>query len=151
MAYIPEDAEWYLAWVVVEHIVGGDSRNVVHTNLMLIRAHSPDEAYVKAIELGKASDMTYENPQGESVVSVFRGLRELCVIYDKLEDGGELTYDEKFGVPNEEIERGIKPKERLAVFSEEDVAAKPDYMPKEIADELERRFGEGEGSSGGAS
>ncbi len=151
MAYIPKDAKWYLAWIVLESIIGGDSRNVVHTNLMLVRADSPDEAYSKAVELGRAAEMTYENPQGEPVVSVFRGLRELCVIYDELEDGAELTYEEEFGVSNDEIERNIKSKERFAVFSEEDIAAKPDYMPKEIADELERRFGKGQGASDTAS
>lgn len=141
MAFIPKDAKWYLAWVVLETIIGGDSRNVIHTNLMLVRADSPDEAYSKAIQLGKVAELTYENPQGEPVVIVFRGLRDLCVIYDELEDGAELAYEEEFGVSNEKIERSIKSKERLAVFSEEDIAAKPDYMPKEIADELEKRFG----------
>jgi hypothetical protein len=52
MGYIPEDAKWYLAEIVEEITVEEDSRNVVHRNLHLIRADSPEEAYRKAIELG---------------------------------------------------------------------------------------------------
>jgi len=151
MAYIPQNAKWYLAWIVVETIIEGDPRNVVHTNLMLVRADSPDEAYAKAIEIGKAAEMAYENPQGKPVASVFHGLRELCVIYDDLKHGAELSYEEEFGVANEEIERGVKPKEKLAVFSEEDITEKPDYMPKEIADELEKRFSKEQDAGGGVS
>jgi hypothetical protein len=85
MAYVPNDAKWYLAWLVLEIIVEDDPRNIVHINLMLIRADSPGEAYEKAIELGKESEISYENPDGKSVVHVFRGIRDLNVIHDELE------------------------------------------------------------------
>ena len=40
MAYIPEDAKWYLADIVLEITIEDDPRNVVHTNLVLISADS---------------------------------------------------------------------------------------------------------------
>jgi hypothetical protein len=110
MAYVPNDAKWYLAWLVLEIIVEDDPRNIVHINLMLIRADSPGEAYEKAIELGKESEISYENPDGKSVVHVFRGIRDLNVIHDELEHGAELNYEENVGVSNEKIERMLRPR-----------------------------------------
>lgn len=141
MAFKPKDANWYLVWLVEEIIVEDDPRNIVHTNLMLVRADSPDEAYEKAIELGKESEISYENPDGKSVVHVFRGIKDLNVIHDELEHGAELNYEERIGVSNDEIERMVPPKEQLTIFRPDEVSENPNYMPKDIAEELERRFG----------
>lgn len=83
MAYIPKNARWYLADVVLEHAVEGDPRNVVHVNLHLIEAESPERAYQKAIALGQASEQVYANPDGREVRVTFRGLRDLNVIHDE--------------------------------------------------------------------
>ena len=56
MGDIPENAKWYLADIVQEITVEDDPHNVVHTNLVLIRADSPEEAYQKAMELGLAGE-----------------------------------------------------------------------------------------------
>jgi hypothetical protein len=55
MAYIPEDAEWFLADLVVEFIIGDEDEEdrVVHINIVLVAANSAEEAYEKALELGK--------------------------------------------------------------------------------------------------
>jgi len=53
MAYIPKDAEWYLATLVVEIVVEGDPRNVIQINQVLIHANNPEEAYEKALSRGK--------------------------------------------------------------------------------------------------
>lgn len=52
MGYIPKSAKWYLADIVQQITVEGDPRSVVHTNLVFVRADSPEEAYEKALELG---------------------------------------------------------------------------------------------------
>jgi len=62
VAYIPENAKWYLAALIKEIVVEGDSRNVVHKNLVLVRADSPEQAYQNALDLGKQSEICYENP-----------------------------------------------------------------------------------------
>ena len=67
MAYIPKDAKWYLAAMVEEITVEGDSRRIVHKNWTLIRGDSPEDAYRKAHELGRKSDVPYENPNGRLV------------------------------------------------------------------------------------
>jgi hypothetical protein len=141
MAFIPKDSKWYLAWLVEEITVEDDPRNIVHTNLMLVRADSPDEAYERAIDLGKQAEISYENPDGKSVVCAFRGIRDMNVIHDELEHGAELNYEEKVGVTNDDIERLLTPRERLTIFRPDDNSPKPSYIAKDIAEELERRFG----------
>lgn len=87
MGFIPKDAHWYLADVVMEHRIEGDAQNVVHVNTHLVEAGSPDEAYVKALALGRGGEHDYENTDGRQVRVLFRGLRELNVIHEPLEDG----------------------------------------------------------------
>jgi hypothetical protein len=125
MAYIPEDAEWYLAELVVEILVEGDPRNVIWINLVLIHASSPEDGYEKALKRGKIEEQTYENPQGKSVVVTFKGLRDLLVIYDKLEDGAELSYSEQIGLTEEQVSNLITPKHQLGVFAPVEQVDKP--------------------------
>lgn len=40
MAYVPEDAEWFIASLVVEIRVAGHKRNIVHINYVIVRAKS---------------------------------------------------------------------------------------------------------------
>lgn len=58
MGYIPADSEWYIAELVMEITVHGAVSNIVHRDSMLIHAHSPDEAYRKAFELGQRGETT---------------------------------------------------------------------------------------------
>jgi hypothetical protein len=99
MGFLPEGARWYLAGLVLEHTIEGDPRNVVHVNTHLIEAGSPEEAYRKANALGRASELAYANTEGKQVRVAFRGLRDLDVIHDNLEDGAELFYEERVGIP----------------------------------------------------
>ena len=87
MAFIPEDAKWYLAEVVLEFTIEDDPRNVVHRNLLLVRADSPEEAYRKGMDLGADNEASWENIDGKRVTIRFRGLCYLNVIHDELEHG----------------------------------------------------------------
>jgi Domain of unknown function (DUF4288) len=61
MGYIPRKAKWYVAEIVEQIRVEGDPRYLVHTNTVLIRGDSPEEAYAKAVELGTDGQASYEN------------------------------------------------------------------------------------------
>jgi hypothetical protein len=135
MAYIPKDSERYVAEIVEEIRVEGDLRNVIHRNLLLINAHSPDEAYARAVGLGKEGETEYENPAGKNVVIKFRGLAALSVIHDKLEHGAELRYSEDIGVSETKIAELVRAKEQLSVFRDIEASNGPDYACKEIVDE----------------
>ena len=138
MGFIPKGARWYLAGLVLEHTIEGDPRNVAHVNAHLIEADSPEEAYRKANALGRAGEIEYANTDGKSVRVTFRGLRDLDVIHDDLEDGAELFYEERVGVPEDDLAGWVKPKEGLSVFApRRDKSDGPNYLPREMADMLE--------------
>ena len=102
MAYIPGDAKWYLAEIVQEFQITGEGNSLVHVNLTLIRADSPEEAYERSLERGKQSEMSYPNTKGEIFTVRFRGLRNLYVIHEELEHGSEILYELKEDVTEPE-------------------------------------------------
>ena len=136
MGYIPKSAKWYLADIVVQITVEDDPRNVVHTNLVLVRADSPEEAYQKAMELGAAWEQSWENPDGKCVTLRFRGLHDLNVIHDELEHGAELIYWEKRDFDESAIQEWITPKEELGVFQPITPSKGPDYSPRHVLEEI---------------
>jgi hypothetical protein len=138
LGYIPKDARWYIAGLVLEHTIEGDPRNVVHVNTHLIEADSPELAYQKANDLGSAAEREYANTDGMQVRVTFRGLRDLDVIHDDLEDGAELFYEEKTGIADEELRKWVKPKDELNVFApRSDKSGGPNYLPEMVVKMME--------------
>lgn len=137
MAYIPDDAEWFIAQLVEEFRVEGSRRNAVHINYVLIEARTPGEAYRKAIQLGRQADSTYENPEGKKVVHRFVGLRDLDVIYFPIEHGCEILFEERLGVGPAALRKLVRRKAQLEAFRPVPLrgpAGRPDYSSKEIMD-----------------
>lgn len=115
--FIPKDTEWFIGELVEEFKAAGQVKNLVHINTILIRANSPEMAYEKAIALGESANRVFRNTDGVEVSVRFRGLRGLYPVYDRLEDGAELLYEEHEGMGDEAIAEMVKLKEALAVFS----------------------------------
>jgi hypothetical protein len=138
MAYIPINAKWYVGELIEQITVEGDPRSVVHKNLILIRADSPEQAYEKAVALGHEAEDSYENPAGKKVRTVFRGLGELNVIHDDLDHGTELLYEEHIGVTNEEIEKWVQAKNELTIFRPTGPLKSPDYRVREVVEDAVR-------------
>lgn len=135
MAYIPADATWYIAEIVIEIRVGRESRNVIHRNLTLIRAHSPNEAYSCAKKIGEEHEREYENPQGRPVRFIFRGISRLNVIHEPLDHGSEILYEEDVSVPEAKIQKMIPSKDSLSVFRPIERSTGPDYASRQILEE----------------
>ena len=130
---------WYLAELVLKIVVEGDDRRIIHKNLMLIRADTATEAYEKAVEIGNEHSMSYLNPQGKQVHIEFVGLSKLTTVYDRLEHGAELLYEECVGMSDEQIQSLAVPKHRLSVFSEPtSLVSDPDYSSADVLDEASR-------------
>jgi hypothetical protein len=140
MAYIPPDAKWYLAHIVEQITVEGDPRYVVHTNMVLVRADSPDEAFAKAEELGKAGEISYENPDGKQVAITYRGLWDLNVIHNALEHGAEIGFDEDIETDEAAIDRYVSPKSELGVFEPIQPSHGPKYSSKDVIEKLREQF-----------
>ena len=144
MAYVPKDAEWFLAQLVEEFRVQGHRRNVVHINYVLIKAGTPSEAYRKAMQLGKPANSRWRNPKGELVTHRFLGLRDLDVIHDPLEHGCEIMFFERLGMTAANTRKLVRKRRELEAFQPiRPRDNRPDYSSKEIMDrvaqELKRR------------
>ena len=140
MAFIPKDAKWYLAEVVMLITVEGDHRNVVHLNSFLVRADSPEEAFEKSLRLGKGEETSFENSQGRKVLIRFKGLHNLNVIYDLLEDGAELAFSEMIGVAGKQIKRLVRPKSKLGVLAPISRSKGPDYGSNQVREMVYESF-----------
>jgi hypothetical protein len=118
MPYLPENAHWYVAEILEEISIEGAANKVVHRNLVLIDANSPDHAYERAIELGKQGESSYKNPEGRDVLVRFLGLWDLSLVYDDLEHGAELAYTEQIVRSDEAVFNWARPRGELSVFGE---------------------------------
>jgi hypothetical protein len=140
MGYIPADAEWYVAELVMEITVHGSASNVVHRNLVLIRANSPEEAFQKALHFGQGDETEYTNPKDQLVEIKFRGISKLDFVYEPIKDGAELCFEEQQGVSEDEIQNLIRPKEGLEAFTPPNPGKErePDYRSKSVMEEAVR-------------
>ena len=139
MAFIPKDAQWYVADLVEEIRVTGRKRQTVWINTVLIRADSPAEAHKEALKLGKGGETKYKNLNGQSVHCRFRGIFELNVIQDQLGHGCEIFYRSKPSMTEKGIKRLVRPKSDFAVFRPIKPQNKQNHFPARIAAELEKR------------
>jgi hypothetical protein len=140
-AYIPADATWYVATLVVHITVGRNPTSVLHRNTVLVKAHAPEEAYRLAVVLGRKNNRRWRNSAGELVRIRFLGLEELNVVHDELEHGAELFYNERLLRPRQRPESWVRPKRVLAVFTPRTPSKGPDYMSAESSRMLELAVG----------
>jgi Domain of unknown function (DUF4288) len=142
MAYVPKDAEWFLAELVEEIRVAGSKRNIVHINYIIIHARSPRAAFANAMALGKRANISYLNEMGKKVTKRFRGLRNLDVIYDPLEDGCEIMFEEKLGVSEKGMKKLLRAKNQLEVFQPiRQRRGRSNYSSMEVMNEVRKRLG----------
>jgi hypothetical protein len=127
MGVIPTNVRWFLADFVVEFRIEDDPRNAVHVTTVLIRADSAEEAYSRALELGRGEYHRYRNDDGKVVEARFRGLGDLQPIREELEHGAELVYTEKVGLSPEAVLGLVRPKAELSAFREPSRSDGPNY------------------------
>jgi hypothetical protein len=115
--WIPNDMEWFLA-DLIQQFTFEDGSHRVWVNTILVKATSIEEAYEKALGFGEVYNSSFTNTDQEEVKVFFRGLRDLFLIHDKLEDGAELIYEEYEEVTEDEIAAMVTPKEKLTAFDQ---------------------------------
>lgn len=123
---------WFVAELVLKITVENDRRLVAHKNRVLVQAKSGEQAYAKALELGRQDEISYQNPSGKTVHIRFVGVSELSCINDRLEDGAELWYEEHVDVTDEVIQDWITPKANLTIFRQITPSSGPDYRSGEV-------------------
>ncbi len=110
---VPPESQWYIGEIIEEITVEGEPRNIVHRNVKLLYANSPEEAYGKAHALGKETEINHLDPERKLVRTRFWGLAELNVVHDDLKRGAALYYEEHIGVPGETSHHWVLPKKDL--------------------------------------
>ncbi len=114
----PSRYRWYISHELLyfdlhgSNDEGGDLE--VWENSILLKARNSEEAYKKAMALGRASDQPVRVDGKECRVR-FKGLRELVEIYDPLEDGAELEWC-KLRMTKEQLSRAVPRKRQLHAF-----------------------------------
>jgi len=87
-------ARWYVAKLIEEIAVEDDPLKVIHRTVTVLYANSEQEAYEKALSLGKEREITYRNTAAKLVRTTFWGLGELNVIHDNPDHGVDFFKEE---------------------------------------------------------
>lgn len=109
-AWIPSDAEWYLA-EIVKSIGQNEERYAVHLCMIFIKAALPNEAFERAMKL--VNTLNTDSMR-------FWGIHALYVVHDPLEHGAEVIYEREEDVSEAEIQKMICLKENFAIFGRAD-------------------------------
>jgi hypothetical protein len=113
---------WYSAAILLrfeteeEDEANLNRRCLAWENYHIIKAETPDEAYEKALKLGKSYENKYKNTEGERVKWIFEGLTMLVPIYEELHDGAEIGWTEHENKAVKTIKAFVKSKDELEVF-----------------------------------
>jgi hypothetical protein len=87
----------------------------VWENLILLKARNPEDAYRKALKRGRLNEQSVRI-DGEEGYCKFRGLRDLVLVQDELEDGAELEWRE-FRMNGTDLVGMTKRKRQMQAFS----------------------------------
>ena len=106
---------WFVAKIVSECLVDDETSSpLFDEQIFVLEADDSENAYQKALEIGRGTDTSYENNDGNLVTWKFRGLSHLDeILSDSIVSGTEITNVlHKNKIPNDFIPK----KEELTIF-----------------------------------
>ncbi|MBN1563980.1 MAG: DUF4288 domain-containing protein [Anaerolineae bacterium] len=112
---VSDTKEWYLACLLFELRANRLQRKKFCKVSALVHADSPDAACDIAPQVGQ--EIARSGDFAPKHNRIFRGMRDLNVVYDDLEHGEEIIYEEHEDMPRDELQNLVCAKEKLAVFS----------------------------------
>ena len=95
-----KNGNWYIVEIIekcepVERNEKQELRRVTTWgNHHLIKADSPEKAFDKAVKLGKEAEYKFTNSDKIEMEWIFVGIGELLPIYEDIEDGAELMWND---------------------------------------------------------
>ena len=90
-------------------------------NTILIKARDRNEAYRKALVQGNLGSDTVCGPSnGRQGHWVFEGLASLLPIYDKLEDGAEIIWEQAENIAVKTVKACVREKKALECFQDDE-------------------------------
>ncbi len=105
-------------WVSKRQTLSPSSRCPVWENTRLIRAKNREEAYRKALRLGRAGHPS-KTKDGEWR---FAGISMLLPVYEDVEDGAEILWVDRGLLAVNKIKKLTKTKRQLSVFNDKQEA-----------------------------
>jgi hypothetical protein len=114
-----ENRNWYIVEIIekyepINRNEEQDLRRVTTWgNHHLIKADSPEKAFDKAVILGKEKNYKFINSEGIEMESIFVGIGELLPIYEDIEDGAELMWNDYGYISNRRTMKMPYKKEEL--------------------------------------
>lgn len=88
-------------------------------NTIILKAKDRDAAYRKAEKRGRLADGNeFSTPNGRKGVLRYEGLTGLLPIYEELEDGAEILWNEHRNRSVRKVKSLVKQKHELAVFDD---------------------------------
>ncbi|MDQ3111882.1 MAG: DUF4288 domain-containing protein [Bacteroidota bacterium] len=91
----------------------GLRRVTTYGNFHLINGSTPAKAYSKALKIGKESNYTFLNSHKTKMESKFLGIGDIVPVYDHIEDGAEIFWDDYGFISNNRAEKLVRTKEEL--------------------------------------
>ena len=111
--------KWYISHEILSFHTKRRSlkrtKTTVWENLVLINARNPDEAHRKATEHGRLSEQEVKI-DGKDGFCKFNGIKDLVLVYDKLEPGTELEWH-SLQLTEPEIKRMVRRKRQMQAFN----------------------------------
>lgn len=123
-----KNGNWYIVEIIekcepVERNETQELRRVTTWgNHHLIKADSPEKAFEKAVKLGKEAEYKFTNTDKIEMEWIFVGIGEILPIYEDIEDGAELMWNDYGFISNrrtmrmpykkKELMKLIKPKQQ---------------------------------------
>ena len=91
-------------------------------NTILIKAQNREQAFRKAEKIGRLSESNgaYTNADGLTLKLIYEGLTSLLPIYEALEDGAEIIWNEHKNRTVKKIKSLVKSKGELESFDDSD-------------------------------
>lgn len=117
---IKNNGDWFLADIVERaEIVGDDKANpnrrcLTWVNAVLIQALSIEDAYDKALKVGRENySMRYKAASGKTCNWKVLGLSSLVPIYEDIGDGAEIGFADVGSIAAKTSERMVKTKKEI--------------------------------------
>lgn len=93
------------------------SRQLIWKNTIVLKASNRNQAYTKAMRLGKLAQSNFWNKTSRKGRWVFEGLSSLLPIYEKFDDGAEVLWQE-YNISFKKMRSWIKRKHALETFDD---------------------------------
>ena len=126
----PQTSNWYVATLVICSRVENEANRLrtCDEQIRLLRASDSETAYEKAIQLGRAEEVSYQNTYGQTVHWEFVGLVDLEELsIDAIEDGVEIR-SRLFRSKNPA--HFARPKDELTIFRWEQERRQREQIPE---------------------